>query len=85
MTPASLTSQIASGCLFCLVLEQGRDGFLATRVRYRLAAGFAKGWHKKIRFRRQMRSPEEILERNAASLVRLFRKGEPYRPFRMRW
>ncbi len=68
-----------------LVLTQGREGFLATRVRYCLAAGFAKGWHRKIRFRGQIRSPEEILERNAASLVRLFRKGEPYRPFRMRW
>lgn len=68
-----------------LVLEQGREGFLATRVRYRLAAGFAKGWHRKIRFRGRMRSPEEILERNAGSLVRLFQKGEPYRPYRMRW
>lgn len=68
-----------------LVLEHGKEGFLSTRVRHRLAAGFGKTWHRKIRFRGHLRAPEEILQRNAADLVRLFRKGDAYRAYRMKW
>jgi len=65
--------------------EIGGHGFLRTRTKRQLAAGFAKRWTRKISWRSKQKSPGEILDGQALSIARLVKKEGNYNPFRMRW
>ncbi len=65
--------------------EIGGHGFLRTRSKRQLAAGFAKRWTRKISWRSKQKSPGEILDGQALSIARLVKKEGNYNPFRMRW
>lgn len=65
--------------------ETGAHGFLRTRCRRPLSLGFAKRWTKPISWRSQEITPARILEKQAASLVKLIKREGNYHPFRMRW
>ena len=65
--------------------EIGGHGFLKTRSKKQLAAGFAKRWSRKIPWRSRQKSPSEILEGQASAIARLMKKEGTYLPVRMRW
>ena len=67
------------------VPEIGKEGFLKTRTRRKLAISFSKKWAKEVIWRSKHLSPSEILERQARDLARLFSGEASYHPYRMRW
>ena len=65
--------------------RMGAHGHLRTAGKRQLVKGFSKRWVAPISWRSRMIPPSEILEHQAATLVKLINREEAYRPYRMRW
>jgi len=64
--------------------EIGGHGFLRTRSKHQLAAGFSRRWSKKTSWRSKELSPAEIFEKQTSTFAKLVKREERDHPFRMR-
>lgn len=66
-------------------LRLDKEGRLTASTRQKLVRAFHTLWHRKVHWRTELRSPGEILERQAGNLKKAYLGEGDYSPFRFRW